>query len=56
MESTPASVTERDYIAGVSYFVAGRHAKLQFNYVRKTFQNDIVISFNQAVLRLQASW
>ncbi|HEY7447833.1 MAG TPA: porin [Vicinamibacterales bacterium] len=55
-ELTPASVTERDYIAGVSYFIAGNHAKLQFNYVHKTFTDNIVGSVDLAQLRLQTSW
>ncbi|RPH61166.1 MAG: hypothetical protein EHM89_07685 [Acidobacteria bacterium] len=55
-ESTAVSVTERDYIAGFNYFMHGSHVKLQFNYVRKTFEDDIVAPFNLAVLRLQTFW
>lgn len=55
-ESTAVSVTERDYIAGFNYFIDGSHVKLQFNYVRKTFENDLIGPFNQAVLRLQTWW
>ena len=55
LESTAASVTERDYIAGFNYFIHGNAVKLQFNYVRKTF-NDTVAPVNVAVLRLQACW
>ena len=56
LESTAVSVTERDYIAGFNYFMDGSHVKLQFNYVRKTFEDDIVAPFNLGVLRLQTFW
>jgi phosphate-selective porin len=55
-ETKPESVTERDYIAGFNYFVGGRHAKLQFNYLHETFEDDIVHTSHQGVLRLPASW
>jgi phosphate-selective porin len=55
LETTPASVTERDYIAGFNY-VIDRHMKLQFNYVRKTYEDEIVYPVNLGVLRLQALW
>jgi hypothetical protein len=55
-EHTRASVTERDYIAGISYLVAGGHAKLQFNCVHKTFNDNIVNPIDLAQLRLQTSW
>ena len=56
LERTAASVTERDYIVGFNYFIHGSHVNLQFNYVRKTFEDDIVSPANLAVLRLQAFW
>jgi hypothetical protein len=56
LEGTPASVTERDYIAGVNYLIDGSRTKLQFNYLRKTFEHNLVASFNQAVIRLQTTW
>ena len=55
LESSAGSVTERDYIAGFNYFIHGGDVKLQFNYVRKTFDN-IVAPVNVGVLRLQACW
>jgi CheY-like chemotaxis protein len=56
LESVLASVTERDYVAGFNYFIDGHRVKLQFNYLRKTFDDDIVRPFHQAALRLQTSW
>jgi hypothetical protein len=55
LEHTPASVTERDYIGGFSYFAAS-HATLQFNYLHKTSTDNIVGPVNLAQLRLQTSW
>jgi hypothetical protein len=54
-ESSAATVTERDYIAGFNYLIHGNAMKLQFNYVRKTF-SAIVAPMNVAELRLQACW
>jgi hypothetical protein len=56
LEATPASVTERDYIAGFNYLVDGRHTQMQFNCVRKTFKNEVLGSYYLAATRLQVSW
>lgn len=55
-ETNAANVTERDYIAGVNYFIQESHVKLQFNYYRKTFTNGIVPSRNVALINLQTWW
>ena len=56
LETTPASVTERDYIAGFNYLVDGTHVKAQFNCVRKTFQDEIINPFYVGAMRLQFVW
>jgi hypothetical protein len=56
LETTPANVTERDYIGGFDYLISGNTVKLQFNYVRKTFENDVVGPSHIGATRLQASW
>ena len=49
-------MTERDYIAGFNYLVDGRHTKMQFNCVRKTFEDQIVDSYYLGATRLQFVW
>ncbi len=56
LEATPASVTERDYIAGFNYFLDGRYVKLQVNCVRKTFNDEVVSPYYLGATRLQVSW
>jgi hypothetical protein len=55
-ESTAANVSERDFVAGFNYLLSENHAKLQLNYVRKTFAHGIVPSRNLMLLGLQTSW
>jgi phosphate-selective porin len=55
-EINSASVTERDYIAGFNYYVTENHVKLQVNYLRKTFHNEIVPSRNLVLVNLQTAW
>ena len=55
-ETTVASVTERDYIAGFNYFVDNRYVMAQFNCVRKTFRNGIVTPSYVGAMRLQVFW
>lgn len=56
LESSATDVTEEDYVAGFNYFISGSRAKLQFNYVRKTFANDVADALDLAVLKLQTWW
>jgi phosphate-selective porin len=55
-ENSAANVTERDYIAGANYYVREHNAKLQFNYVRKTFTSAISPARNLFLINLQTSW
>jgi phosphate-selective porin len=55
-ENAAANVTERDYIAGVNYYVREHNAKLQFNYLRKTFARAISPDRNLFLINLQTSW
>ena len=55
-EGSVLSATERDYIAGINYFIKDHNLKLQFNYVRKTFTEPATPSRNQFLVNLQTSW
>ena len=55
-ETSAANVTERDYIMGVNYYIHENNVKLQFNYLRKTFDNGIAPSRNLILVNLQTSW
>lgn len=55
-ETNASNVSERDFVTGFNYLLAENHAKLQLNYVRKTFANGIVPSRNLITLGLQTSW
>jgi phosphate-selective porin len=55
-ETNSTNVTERDFIAGVNYYFKDDNFKLQVNYLRKTFSNNIVASRNQLLVNLQTSW
>jgi hypothetical protein len=55
-DTTTASATERDYVAGFNYFIRDRYFKLQFNYLRKTFAADQLPSRNVLLLKLQTWW
>jgi phosphate-selective porin len=55
-ETNSANVTERDFIAGINYYFKDNNFKLQVNYLRKTFSNNIVESRNQFMVNLQTAW
>jgi phosphate-selective porin len=55
-ETTPASVTERDYITGFNYYIRENNFKVQFNYIRKTFANNITPSRDLFIVNLQTAW
>jgi phosphate-selective porin len=55
-DTTVASATERDYVAGFNYFIRERYFKLQFNYVHKTFANHLIPTRNVLLLNLQTWW
>jgi phosphate-selective porin len=55
-ETTSASVTERDYITGFNYYIRENNFKIQFNYTRKTFANNITPSRDLFIVNLQTAW
>jgi phosphate-selective porin/uncharacterized coiled-coil protein SlyX len=55
-ENSFANAIERDYVVGVNYFISENNVKLQFNYLRKTFNNDIVPARNLFLINLQTAW
>ncbi len=50
------SATERDYIAGVNYQMAGHNVKLQLEYLRKTFARGVVAPRHVLLSNMQLSW
>ncbi len=56
LETNPLTVTERDYVAGFNYFFTENNVKFQFNYVHKTFAQNIASSRNLLLANLQTSW
>lgn len=55
-DSTPETVAERDYLAGVNYLFPNSTLKWQLNIVRKTFVTPAVPARTQFVTNLQVSW
>jgi hypothetical protein len=55
-ETTPASVTERDYVTGFNYYIRENNFKIQFNYTRKTFSNNVTPSRDLFIVNLQTAW
>lgn len=55
-ETNSADVTERQYVAGLNYYITENNVKLQFNYVRRTFGEGILPSRNLFLMNLQTSW
>jgi phosphate-selective porin len=56
IETSSLNVAERDYVAGFNYFITENNVKFQFNYIRKTFAQNIVPSRNLLLANLQTSW
>ena len=56
VENSSATVAERDYIAGLNYYLREHHAKLQFNYLRKTFNGQLAPARNLVLVNLQTMW
>jgi hypothetical protein len=55
-ESVAADVTERDWLAGLTWLPPATRLKLQVAVVRKTYTRDITPSVTQVLSQLQASW
>lgn len=45
-----------DYAGGFTYFVDDHVAKVQVNYMRKTFDNSAVAARNIFLINAQAAW
>ncbi len=56
LESTPASVSEFDYVTGFNVYLWKHHLKLQANYLHKTFGSSALPSRNVLLLNTQAFW
>ena len=54
-DATAATVTERDWLGGVNWFIAGPSVVLQFDYVRKTFAS-VQAPRDVFITNLQTSW
>ncbi len=55
-DTDAGSVEERDYVAGINYYLDGNKAKLQLNYMSKTFANSVVQDRHLILVNLQTSW
>ena len=55
-ETTPQSVTERDYVAGLNLLLNEHSLKVQANYIRKTFRTDVLPSRNVFLINTQTFW
>ena len=55
-DTDAASVGERDYVAGFNYYLDGYKAKLQLNYLSKTFSDPVVQDRYLIIANLQTSW
>ena len=55
-EGAASDVTERDYLAGVTWLPSATRLKLQLAVVRKTWTADVTPAVTQVLTQLQASW
>jgi hypothetical protein len=55
-ETAASDVTERDYLAGVTWLPSATRLKLQLGVVRKTYTQDITPAVTHILSQLQASW
>ncbi len=55
-ETNSGNVSEIDYVGGFNYYVTDHNVKLQFNYLRKTYNNGIQSPKNLFLANLQTSW
>lgn len=55
-DAAAADVTERDYLAGLTWIPVATRLKVQLAVVRKTYTRDITPAVTLALTQLQASW
>ena len=55
-EDSLVNARERDYVAGLTYFMSGHAAKFQINYVHKTFDTGVARTRGQVLVNIQAAW
>jgi hypothetical protein len=55
-EADAASVTERDYLAGLTWNVPGTKVKAQADALRRTYSAALVPARSQLLLNLQTNW
>jgi phosphate-selective porin len=55
-DDAAASAAERDYLAGLTYTLAGSPVRIQANYVRKHFADEVAPTRNLLMLNLQTAW
>jgi hypothetical protein len=55
-ESSPASVSELDYVTGFNVLLSRHNLKLQVNYLRKTFGSEALPSRNLVLVNAQTFW
>ena len=55
-DAAPSSVSERDYIAGLNVFLSQHNLKLQANYLRKTFHDDVLPARGVFLVNTQTFW
>jgi phosphate-selective porin len=56
LDTSAATVLERDYVAGVNCYLANHNVKAQLEYIRKTFARDVVAARNVVLMNMQLSW
>ena len=54
--TSAVSLRETDYTGGITYFIDSHLAKLQVNYMRKTFENTALSARNVVIVNAQAAW
>jgi len=56
LQTSSTNTRERDFIAGINYYLTENNLKFQANYLRKTFAQQLTPSRNLFLVNLQASW
>lgn len=56
LESTPASITERDYTLGLTWAPKGTKLRLMTSMIHKTYAQDLTPAATLVLTQLQANW